>query len=884
MNSIDTPILKTKKQPPILPSPSLPRLELLESIFVRNTRLTAITAAAGYGKSTLAALLLREIAVRQPEYKSAWLTFDEDDNDPIRFMAALLLTLEHAAPDAVANARSVLYQREPRRAMLVLLASLEHPVSHCYLVLDDLHRLHAPDVLDLLEMLIERGPRSLHQVLLSRRNLPILQGRLRLSRELVQFTEQQMKLTSCEVADYLSHIGNLLVNAETIHTVMQRTDGWIAGIHLILLSLQSHTFDLSIVEYLRGDNQFLAGYLITEVLNQLDSDMRTFLLRCAVLEKWHPDLCAAVSGFKHSSDLLAHAANQRLFLLPLDIQAEWFEIHQLFRELLLSELSRHYSTAEIDTLYQSAGDWFAKQGDVTSALHCYHRGHNSVSATALLHHCARATLLKNQLDELSHWLTLLPADVLAVDPLLLLDRAWLVLLMAGQPVADAVQQAEQIIKKHPNPSRRWWEELSVLQLWVRLLSPDQSNVCTDALKVLRQISADNHLARGWAWLVAALSSRQVVSAPMLDYIHNASAELSQAGFVAGEIYTLLVEAVLCHQLGRPETVAVCQKGIEFVNKQEGKKPEDTAAFAFIGGEASFWQDNLPEAAVFFGEANKNIHLLDSRLYAMAADEAVALCSFFLEPTNPLEIRAINTQEMRQLMSEDIYNTFTIHYVYWHMLRRLTTGNPIQAWETFQLLNVTLDVLTPESPHMLWVVVLLAYVCCRTPTAIAADAGLLRQSMLSLLEYAHNANWRFLSIQIQIFMVRLEQQLGKYAKARFLLRRVLAEVEETKFLRAVLIHPELLPLLRVERSKIAQRLVERFDQHLASANALTRLTQRQLQVLALLARGYSIRHIGQDLVISENTVKMHLKNIYQMLGVRCKAEAVALAQQMGVPEK
>jgi DNA-binding NarL/FixJ family response regulator len=133
------------------------------------------------------------------------------------------------------------------------------------------------------------------------------------------------------------------------------------------------------------------------------------------------------------------------------------------------------------------------------------------------------------------------------------------------------------------------------------------------------------------------------------------------------------------------------------------------------------------------------------------------------------------------------------------------------------------------------------------------------------------------------MVRLEQRLGKQTRARFLLRRALADLEKTEFLRIVLIHPDLLPLLRVERSKVAQRLVARFDQHLASANPLTKLTQRQLQVLALLVRGYSIRHISQDLVISENTAKMHLKNIYQILGVRCKAEAVTLARKMGLSE-
>jgi ATP/maltotriose-dependent transcriptional regulator MalT len=883
MNSIDTPILKTKRQPPILPSPALPRLELLESIFARNTRLTAVIAAAGYGKSTLAALLLHENAVRRPEYKSAWLTFDEDDNDPIRFMAALLLTLEHVAPEAVANARSVLYQREPRRAMLVLLASLEHPVNPCYLVLDDLHRLQALDVLDLLDILIERGPCSLHQVCLSRRNLPILQGRLRLRRELAYITEQQLKLTSSEVANYLLQVGNLMVNPETIHTVMRRTDGWIAGIHLILLSLQSYTFNLSIVEHLRGDNQFLAGYLMTEVLDQLDADMRTFLLRCAILEKLQPDLCAAVSGFKNSAALLADAANQRLFILPLDIQAEWFEIHQLFRELLLNELSRNYSATEIDALYQSAGDWFAKQGDVTSALHLLLAGHDSMSATALLRRCARAAILKNHLDELSHWLTLLPADVLAADPVLLLDRAWLMLLTAGQPLADAVQQAEHAIKKHPSPFQGWWEDVIVIRLWLRLLSPDQSDVCTDTLKALREISVDNHLARGWAWLVAALSSRQEVNAPALDYVHNGSAELSQSGFIAGQIYTLIVEAALNHHLGRLETVAVCQKGIAFIEAQERQHPSDIQAFCLQAGESCFWQDDVQEAALFFRKAYKNTPILDSRLNTLVVEEALTLCAALLDPINPMEIQAIETQEIRRLLSENQHTTFNVQYVYWRMLRWLAAGNTIKAWETFQLLNVTLDMLTLESPHMLWLVVLFAYVCCRLPTSIATDADVLRQSMSALSEHARNANWQFLAIQIQVLMVRLEQRLGKQARARFLLRRALADLEKTEFLRVVLIHPDLLPLLRVERSKIAQRLVARFDQHLASANPLTKLTQRQLQVLALLVRGYSIRHISHELVISENTAKMHLKNIYQILGVRCKAEAITLARQMGLPE-
>jgi len=505
-----------KLRPPQLPTRLLLRPELHAQLHQWCTcRLSVIVAPAGYGKTILATVALPGAAagakapVDSPACLFGWLALDEDDDAPVHFVTSLAASVAALIP-APAHAATLLTltQEQARRALLILLAALEELAHPVLLVLDDYHRLQNPAVHEILGAALEYSADNVHWLILSRQTLPISLGRLRLQGQLLELTVEDLRLTRSEIEAFLRLNQISDTDCEPLDLIEARTQGWVAGLQMALLSflpafdqkkgsrsLDSDTRHLNaLFQRLRGDKMLLADYLADEVLIRIRDPLRGFLMRCAILERLHPALCRAVTGVQESEHLLQQAVKQQLFLRPLDDAGEWYEQHSLFRDLLLHSLRMEENAAAIQLLYRRAADWYITHGVMLAGVRALLAGGFLHVAVELVQNRAQAAYLNNHLVEVQQWFDLLPSDEIEVRSRLLLDLAWLSFLRGAgfTGILPCVRARLACLQPLPKP---WQDELTALTFLFRLYEGSRQNLHHDALAAIQDFDPSSHLAR-----------------------------------------------------------------------------------------------------------------------------------------------------------------------------------------------------------------------------------------------------------------------------------------------------------------------------------------------------------------------------------------------------
>jgi LuxR family maltose regulon positive regulatory protein len=288
-----TTLLTTKLYVPP-PCPTLvPRPRLTATLSQALARpLTLVSAPAGYGKTTLVSSWLGETDV-----PAAWLSLDEGDNDPIRFLQYFLAALQQIVPTLRVDVPGMLQgmQPAPPAAPLHLLINeiAQHPAPFV-LVLDDFHVIHAQPILDMLAFLLDHVPPPMHLVLLSRSDPPLPLSRLRVRSHLLDIRADQLRFTHDEIAVFLNQVMGLALSGDDVAAMEARTEGWIAGLQLAALSMQGLTDVHTFVSEFTGSHYYIMDYLAEEVLKLQPEPVRSFLLQTSILDRMCGPLCDAV--------------------------------------------------------------------------------------------------------------------------------------------------------------------------------------------------------------------------------------------------------------------------------------------------------------------------------------------------------------------------------------------------------------------------------------------------------------------------------------------------------------------------------------------------------------------------------------------------------------
>ena len=386
----------------------------------RARRLTVVSAPTGFGKTAV----LTEWGSVSPA-RFAWVSLDVGDDDPSRFWSYVVAAVEATAPELAGTSgrrlrgAGVSIADEVLPVLVNELTTIAHPLV---LVLDDYQVIAAEEIHAEVSYLVERLGPDVHVVLVSQTSPPLRLGRLRARGELNEYRAEQLRFSEPEVAALLNGTHGLELAPAEVSGLHRRTEGWVAGLNLVALSLRDTGDRAAFMAGMPVDDRFLVDYLWDEVVAQQAPDTRDFLMRTSVLERLSGTLCDAVVGRRDSAEMLLELERSNLFVVPLDAERRWFRYHTLFRAMLVRQLER-YAPESLGEMHRRASAWFAAHGDIRGTIeHALSAGDMDVAADVLERHWL-SLYSGGQAMELIGWIDRLPAETLERHPGLALPRA-----------------------------------------------------------------------------------------------------------------------------------------------------------------------------------------------------------------------------------------------------------------------------------------------------------------------------------------------------------------------------------------------------------------------------------------------------------------------------
>ena len=890
---MSAPLLSTKFYVPP-PRPALvsrPRLlALLDQGLARP--LTLISAPTGFGKTTL---LSEWRASAGRDYPLAWLSLDPEDNNPIRFLNYLTAALRNVVPGVSEPAPGML--RSPETIQLQafltgLINDLDQFPEPFALVLDDYHLIRSSAVHEIIAFILDHLPQRMHLVLLTRSDPPLPLASLRARSQLVEIRADDLRFSAGEAQAFFNPLMGLALSPGDVAAIEQRTEGWIAALQLAALVIQSPRLAQEpeaiprFIEAFTGSHHYIADYLSAEVLSRQPEQVRTFLLQTSILERMTAELCDRLLGRSDSLAMLRQLDQANLFLVPLDEQRRWYRYHHLFAELLRSQL-QEVASEQLPELHQRAADWYEQNGFVSEAItHALAAGDLQQTARIVEQH-AMATLMRGDSTTLLGWIASIAA-LIPQHPWLGIYQSW-ALLITGEiePIETRLQAVESWIAAHPSITDA--QELEDHIAAIRALIAGRRGLAQQAItlarRALERLPDSETAIRGVLMLTlgdASWSSGDLVGAMQVfnqaAHMQAATDNILPATGAFSSVAALLVEQ---GQLRR--AAETYQEVVRIATRADGRiMPTAAPAYLGLSGLAYEWND-LDAAS---RDARQGLEL--GRRWGNPA----TLAGIYL-----LQARIQQAQGQRLDSSEAL-----------RQAEELARGPGVPLATAYRI---------AEFRVRQWLQQANLEAAVRWVGQQALDPGdafsyqqqiayltlariLIAQNRLevasSLLERIL-AQFESLGQMGRVLELLLLQALTMNAKgdvtgALAALARALALGEPEGCLRVFLDEgAPMAELLRHAGSRgIAPPYVARLLSEFNRSKAVTAdsqqpliepLTDRERQVLRLLAEGFSNQAIAERLVIAVGTVKTHTASLYRKLGVSSRTQAVARATQLGL---
>ena len=362
------PLLRTKLFIPPLRAKQVARPGLIKQMNDSlDKALILVSAPAGFGKTTLLAEW-----VAQAGLSVGWISLDSGDNDPHRFISYLLAALSGAMPDLKTSASMLLLSPQPiptQTILAIMINDLSEQLAPFAIVLDDYQYIESQAVNEVVAYLLGNHPPNMHLVIATRSDPALPLVRLRGRDQLAEIRAEDLRFTPGETAEFLNRVMRLDLTAEDIATLESRTEGWIVGLQMAAIAMQSRLSlqgrqDVSdFIQSFSGSHHYILEYLAEEVLNRQPEDIQTFLLHTSILERLCGSLCDAVTGQSaNSQEKLERLDKANLFLVPLDEEHHWYRYHHLFADLLRARLHQSNGIQALAALHLRAAEWYEQNG------------------------------------------------------------------------------------------------------------------------------------------------------------------------------------------------------------------------------------------------------------------------------------------------------------------------------------------------------------------------------------------------------------------------------------------------------------------------------------------------------------------------------------------
>lgn len=867
----------------------VPRSRLFDLMGADDTRLTLVSAPAGFGKSTLlTAWLATQI---EGGARVAWVSFDEGDGRPDVFWTYALTALERAAPGSGAAGLELLESGQPIESVLAaVLNELSVLPSDVILVLDDYHLAETPELQPGMALLVERLPPQVRLVISTRADPTLPLARLRARGELTEVRAADLRFTEDETSAYLAEAAGLELDAADVTALEARTEGWIASLQLAALSLRGRADPSRFIEGFAGDDRYVVDYLVEEVLDRQPPEVRDFLLDTAVLDRLTGSLCDAVTETTDGVQMLGSLERRNLFVVPLDDQRRWYRYHHLFADVLRAHVLAE-RPERITGLHRRASAWYDATGEPTAAVRHALAAGDVEHAADLIELAIPAMSRDRQEAVIRAWGEQLPEEVVRHRPVLAIG---LVGGLMSTNTFDGVEERLQDIERQlklPHDELRFHDaeelaripgHLEMYRAALALNSGNPAGTISHADQVLRVAAPGDGLARAAASALSGLASWTTGDLDEAYRRYTAATEgLASAGRLADVLGCSITLADLELTQGRlDDAESTCERALALTADEPhtlrgtadmwvglsriawhrndlAKAAEDLRRADELGEETGLAQNpyRLRVAAALLHEAQGDvesaIRLLDEAIRVYIGDYSPDV-----QPVAALRARLVAKH-----------------------------GRVAEALEWARRQGVSVDdglSYLREFEHVTLARVLLAQ---RT-----ADSAQQAQDLLSRLLEAAEAGGRLGTVQEILVLQALAGQdvkplkraldlaekdgwirvfVGEGAPMRELLEKVSSTRPGSTFLRTVLaaMKPGAQP--------------DAASAHPDQSPLNDPLSERELEVLRLLASELDGPDIARHLVVSLNTVRTHTKHIYTKLGVNSRRAAVGKAHQLGL---
>ena len=404
----------------------MPRPKLLARLDAGSARkLTLIEAPVGYGKTTL---LNQWRRTEEPDLPFAWVSLDKQDNDPARLWKHIVEAVRGVAPEERFGAQALtglgmVGTNLVQTTLPTLINDLTELPRRVVLVLDDYHCVSNGECHETVGFLVQHLPEMVHLVISTRSDPPLGLGRLRARGEVNELRSEQLAFSEEETASLLRERLGLSIERADIDILLERTEGWPAGIYLAALSMRGrdvHAF----VSSLRGSSRYIVDLLAEEVLAALSEEERRFMVRTSVLEKMSGPLCDDVLGMQGSGALLREFGHSNLLVVPLDDGGRWYRYHRLFADFLIFELKNTHPKL-VPVLHGRASAWFEREGMLEKAIEHATAAEDCERAGQLIARHWFGYVATGQTATLRGWLDTLPEDFVGRTAPLALVEAWI---------------------------------------------------------------------------------------------------------------------------------------------------------------------------------------------------------------------------------------------------------------------------------------------------------------------------------------------------------------------------------------------------------------------------------------------------------------------------
>ena len=855
-------------------------------------KLTLISAPAGFGKTTLLVdwVHTRNIPV-------AWFSMDKNDIEPLHFLTYVILGLQ-TLKTATGNAALTMLQSPQPPPMEAILINLINDViripTDFALVLDDYHLVDAKPIHDLIAFLLENLPEPMHMIIATRSDPPLPLARVRSQNQLAELRAADLSFRVDETARLFDQSLDIHLSAEDIQMLETRTEGWAAGLQLAALSLQGRKDPSDFIKGFKGDNRYIVDYLTEEVLSRQSENLHDFLLQTSILERLSGPLCDAVTQQDNSGQVLDNLEKANLFVIPLDDQRYWYRYHHLFADLLTQRLNIQQRDL-VPELHRRASQWLAHNGFKNEAVDHALVANDNDYAAQLMEEIAEIDWDRSRESRLLHWFKKLPDEHIDANPKLCIFYAR-ELFKSGY-VDDAekkLQAAEQLLDSisiSASNKEGLLGRIAVIRAYISTRTGDLSGTITfskQALKLLPQRDLNWRSVAattlGMGYVTGALVEQQqafveamkiskaagniyyhIFAGSCLGSILFRRGQLKEAEYLNRQLLDLAIEngieqtgiagslygswgSILCEWNDFDEGIRLLNKGIEL--SELGRDPVILASCQIGLLRALMYRKDIAGALKLMDEITERAG--NFALPPWITSPLSAIKVFFWLASGDLNAAVNWAQEHGLSIDDKISNLYQLEY--------LSLAHILIAQNRLDDADHLLQRLIETAKAGDHVYMLIEMRLCRLMIfMLKADTASATAELKSSLALAEPGRL------IMIFV-------SKGNPVADLLEEIAAVKKRD--------HD---PSQAGFTLSYAKKILSAFKAATPpkTEGLMDPISERELEVLHLIAAGLSNKEIAEKLFISLNTVKTHTKNINSKLDVNSRIKAVTRAKELGL---